>query len=137
MKKVKYFTLLFLIALSCRSQEVSLYYYDGLNSDNNWILASSTQIFFESDEEMAMVKIKNKILKKELLYIKDKIVSKNQILYFDDSYYTFSFINEKDTLFADNSLGFWKYKDKGLAIKLSDISKKKILEYYKISPNQY
>lgn len=86
---------------------------------------------------MAIVKIKNKTLKKELFDIRDKIVAKNQILDFDDGYYTFAFITEKDTLFADSRLQFWKYKDRGLAVKLSDISKKKILEHYKISPNQY
>lgn len=137
MKKAKYFILLFLIAVSCRNQKVTLHYYNGLNYNNNWVLASSTRIFFESDEEMEIVKIKNKTLKKELFYIRDKIVVENQILDFDDGYYTFAFITEKDTLFADNGLQFWKYKDKGLAVKLTDISKNKILEYYKISPNQY
>lgn len=137
MKKVIYFIFSFFIVVSCCSQKVSLLYYNGLNSHNNWVLASSTQVFFESDEEMAMVKIKNSTLRKELFDVKDKIVAKNQILDFDDSNYTFAFINKKDTLFADYRLGFWKYKDKGLAIKLSEISRNKILEHYKIIPNQY
>lgn len=86
---------------------------------------------------MAKVSIKSKILKEELSNIRNKIIIKNQVLDFDDGNYSFAFINEKDTLFADDRLEFWKYRDKGLDVKLSGFSKKKILEYYKISPNQY
>ncbi|VXB72076.1 MULTISPECIES: hypothetical protein [Chryseobacterium] len=138
-KSIKFLSLLMLYAIffSCRSHEVALHYYNGLNSDKNHTWSSSLQIFFEKDEEMTKVPIKSKILKEELSNIRNKIITKNQVLDFDDGNYSFAFINEKDTLFADDRLEFWKYRDKGLAVKLSGFSKKKILEYYKISPNQY
>lgn len=135
--KLKYSILVFLIITSCHNHEVALHYYNGLNSDKNHTWSSSLQIFFEKDEEMTHVPIHSKIVKKELSEIKNKIIAKSQVLDFDDGNYSFAFINEKDTLFADDRLEFWKYRDKGLAVKFSDFSKKKILEYYKISPNQY
>ncbi|WP_175621024.1 hypothetical protein [Chryseobacterium schmidteae] len=135
--KLKYSILVFLIITSCHNHEVVLHYYNGLNSDKNHTWASSLQIFFEKDEEMKKVPIKSKILKEELSNIRNKIITKDQVFDLEDGNYSFAFINEKDTLFAQSSLEFWKYRDKGLAVKLSDFSKKKILEYYKISPNQY
>lgn len=135
--KLKFSLVVFLIITSCRNHEVVLHYYNGLNSDKNHTWSSSLQVFFEKDREMTKVSINSKIVKKELSEIKNKIIAKNQILDFDDGNYSFAFINEKDTLFADNRLEFWKYKDMGFAVKLSDFSKNKILEHYKISPNQY
>lgn len=76
-------------------------------------------------------------MKKELSEIKNKIVFKNQVIDFEDGNFSFAFISDKDTLYAQDGLEYWRYKDKGLAIKRSSYSKKKILEYYKISPNQY
>jgi hypothetical protein len=108
-----------------------------LNSDKNHTWSPSLHIFFERDEEMTHVPINSKIVKKELSEIKNKIITKKQVLDFDDGNYSFAFINEKDTLFADNRLEFWKYRDMGFAVKLSGFSKKKILEHYKISRNQY
>ncbi|MCX8533916.1 hypothetical protein [Chryseobacterium luquanense] len=136
---IKFLSILMLctIFFSCRSHDVALHYYNGLNSNKNHTWSSSLYIFFEKDEEMTKVPIKSKILKEELSNIKNKIITTNQVLDFDDGNYSFAFINEKDTLFADDRLEFWKYRNKGLAVKLGDFSKKKILEYYKISPNQY
>lgn len=135
--KFLFFLMLFMIFFSCQSNDFKLYYYNGLNSDNNYVIASSLRIFFEDDEEMAQILVNDKTVKKELSEIKNKIVLKNNVFDLEDGNYSFAFINEIDTLFAQKSLEFWKYKDKGLAVKLSYYSKKKILEYYKISPNQY
>ncbi|WP_411810703.1 hypothetical protein ACLB9Y_10565 [Chryseobacterium scophthalmum] len=138
-ESIKFLSLLMLYAIffSCRSNEFKLYYYNGLNSNNNSTLSSSLQDFFDPNEEMTIVKIKDNTLKNELSNIKNKIVAKNQVFDLEDGNYSFAFINEKDTLFAQSSLEFWKYRDKCLAVKLIGFSKKKILEYYKISPNQY
>ncbi|MGE6396692.1 hypothetical protein [Chryseobacterium scophthalmum] len=107
-KSIKFLSLLILYAIffSCRSHEVALHYYNGLNSDKNHTWSSSLQIFFEKDEEMTKVPIKSKILKEELSNIRNKIITKNQVLDFDDGNYSFAFINEKDTLFADDRLEF-------------------------------
>lgn len=53
------------------------------------------------------------------------------------SYYVFAFIIEKDTLFADDRLEFWRYTDKGLWCKLDNITKIEILKHYKLNPKQW
>lgn len=51
-ESIKFLSLLMLYAIffSCRSHEVALHYYNGLNSDKNHTWSSSLQIFFEKDE---------------------------------------------------------------------------------------
>ncbi|WP_312902306.1 hypothetical protein [Chryseobacterium taichungense] len=88
------------------------------------------------DQDMVRVPIKNKDLENEILIIKEKIISTNNIIVPDDGNYTFAFISKKDTLFADNRLEFWRYKDKGISYKLNDSSKKVILKHYKLNSNQ-
>ncbi|MCI3937394.1 hypothetical protein MQX03_09285 [Chryseobacterium aahli] len=88
------------------------------------------------DYDMTTVPIKSKDLKNDISIIKNQIILKNQIIVPDDGNYTFGFIIEKDTLFADNSLEFWRYKNKGMASKISETSKRIILKEYKLPPNQ-
>jgi len=85
---------------------------------------------------MMRMPIRDKNLKNEISIIKGKIISKNSIIVPDDGNYTFAFISKKDTLFADDRLEFWRYKDKGISYKLNDSSKNIILKHYKLNPNQ-
>ncbi len=134
--KIKYFLLILLITISCNNKKVMLYYYNGLEINKNSTWGSSLQIFFMEDQDMVRVPIKNKDLENEILIIKEKIISTNNIIVPDDGNYTFAFISKKDTLFADNRLEFWRYKDKGISYKLNDSSKKVILKHYKLNSNQ-
>ncbi|KFF08934.1 hypothetical protein IW15_22640 [Chryseobacterium soli] len=136
MIKIKYFLLILLIATSCTSQKVVLYYYNGLDLNSNNTLGSSLQIFFLENRDIMKVVIRDKNLKNEISIIKEKITSKNRIIVPDDGNYTFAFINKKDTLFADDRLEFWRYKDKGIFYKLNNSSKNIILKHYKLNPNQ-
>ncbi|WP_073296700.1 hypothetical protein [Chryseobacterium polytrichastri] len=136
MIKIKCFLLILLIATSCTSQKVVMYYYNGLDLNSNSTWGSSLQIFFLENRDMMKEVITDKNLKNEISIIKEKITSKNRIIVPDDGNYTFAFINKKDTLFADDRLEFWRYKDKGVAYKLNDTSKNIILKHYKLNPNQ-
>lgn len=136
MIKIKCFLLILLIATSCTSQKVVMYYYNGLDLNSNSTWGSSLQIFFLENRDMMKEVITDKNLKNEISIIKEKITSKNRIIVPDDGNYTFAFINKKDTLFADDRLEFWRYKDKGVAYKLNDTSKNIILKQYKLNPNQ-
>lgn len=136
MIKIKCFLLIFLIATSCTNQKVVMYYYNGLDLNSNSTWGSSLQIFFLENHDMMKVVIRDKNLKNEISIIKEKITSKNRIIVPDDGNYTFAFVNKKDTLFADDRLEFWRYKDKGISYKLNDSSKKVILKHYKLNPNQ-
>lgn len=53
--QLKYLSLIILciILFSCRSNDFKLYYYNGLNSNYNYIMESAIRIFFEDDREMA------------------------------------------------------------------------------------
>lgn len=113
-----------------------MYYYNGLDLNSNSTWGSSLQIFFLENRDMMKEVITDKNLKNEISIIKEKITSKNRIIVPDDGNYTFAFINKKDTLFADDRLEFWRYKDKGVAYKLNDTSKNIILKQYKLNPNQ-
>ncbi len=113
-----------------------LYYYNGLEINKNSTWGSSLQIFFMGDQDMVKVPIKNKDLENEISVVKEKIISTNNIIVPDDGNYTFAFISKKDTLFADNRLEFWRYKDKGISYKLNHFLTMKILKQYKLNPNQ-
>jgi len=134
--KIKYLLLILLIIVSCTNQNVVLYYYNGLEISKNNTWGSSLQIFFMEDYDMIRVPIRKGELKDEISLIKTKIISKGKIIVPDDSNYTFAFISKKDTLFADDRLEFWRYKDKGISYKLNDASKNTILKQYKLNPNQ-
>ena len=136
MIKIRYFLLILLIVTSCANQKVVMYYYNGLNINNNSTWGSSLQIFFMENRDMMRMPIRDKNLKNEISIIKGKIISKNSIIVPDDGNYTFAFISKKDTLFADDRLEFWRYKDKGISYKLNDSSKNIILKHYKLNPNQ-
>ncbi|WES98724.1 hypothetical protein P2W68_03725 [Chryseobacterium arthrosphaerae] len=136
MIKIRYFLLILLIVTSCANQKVVMYYYNGLNINNNSTWGSSLQIFFMENRDMMRMPIRDKNLKNEISIIKGKIISKNSIIVPDDGNYTFAFISKKDTLFADDQLEFWRYKDKGISYKLNDSSKNIILKHYKLNPNQ-
>jgi len=129
--KNKYLLFFFLIIISCNNQKTVLYYYHGQINHGKYILGSDLNSFFV-DDDMKKIIIKNKDLHKEIAEIKKKITSKDQIIVPDDSYYVFAFIKEKDTVFADNSLEFWRYNNRGMRLILSNDIKDKILENYNI-----
>lgn len=134
--KTKYFLFILLIITSCGNQVTILYYYNGNINNGKYILASDLKSFFLDNNDIKKVSIKDQKVKEEISQIKEKIILKNNIVVPDDSYYVFAFISKKDTIFADNSLVFWRYKDKGVAYKLNDTSKNIILKQYKLNPNQ-
>jgi hypothetical protein len=86
--------------------------------------------------DMKKVKLNSNPLKREMLDIKKRLILRNQIITPDDSNYTFAFIADKDTLFSDRRLEFWRYKDKGMALEISGTPKKIILEHYKLKASQ-
>lgn len=135
--RVIYFLLMLFVTISCSNQNVKLFYYNGLDYNQNDTLGSSLHIFFEKDNDMNSVLIQNKELKNNLLIIKEKIVSTHHIIVPDDGNYTFAFISKKDTLFADNRLEFWRYGNLGVYFKIKDDVKKSVLEHYKLNPNQF
>lgn len=134
--KIICFLLMLLITVSCDNQKVMLFYYNGLDLNKNSTWGSSLQIFFEKDNDIKVIPIKDEVLKSDLLIIKKKIISTNNIIIPDDGNYMFAFISKKDTLFADNRLEFWRYRNRGVWFNLNDATKKTILSYYKVNPNQ-
>lgn len=64
--------------------------------------------------------------------IKKKIMLKNQKFDLEDGYSVFAFVKNNDTLYADNSLEFWRYNHRGMRIILSKDLKNKILENYSL-----
>ncbi|QQV02979.1 MULTISPECIES: hypothetical protein [Chryseobacterium] len=135
--KIKYLLLISLIvATSCSNQRTTLFYYNGTTNNGKCVLGSDLKYFFLEDNDIARTLIENKRFNDEISKIKEEIITKNNIVIPDDSYYVFAFITKKDTLFADNRLEFWRYKDKGISYKLDDSSKNIILKHYKLNPNQ-
>lgn len=112
-----------------------MYYYQGKINNGKYILASDLGSFF-LDEDMKKIIIKDKNLYKEISEIKKNIISKDQRFDLDDGYYVFAFIKNKDTIFADNRLEFWRYKDKGMSLEISETSKKIILQHYNLNLSQ-
>jgi hypothetical protein len=129
------FLLILLFIISCNNRATKLHYYDGNINNGKYILASDLKSFFLNND-IKKIPIKNKRVNKEISEIKQKIILKNQIIIPDDSYYVFAFVTEKDTLYADSRLEFWRYKDKGISYKLNDSLKNIILKNYKLNPNQ-
>lgn len=134
--KIKYLLLIFVMTISCNNKTVALYYYNGLEMNKNNTWGSSLQIFFEKNDGMTKVFIKDNEISQEITEIKVKIMSENKIIVPDDGNYMFAFVNKKDTLFADDRLEFWRSGNKGLYKKLDNHIKDKILKYYKPNPNQ-
>jgi hypothetical protein len=132
--KITCFLLILLISISCANQKTTLFYYNGSMNNGKYILGSDLKYFFLGDD-IAKVSFKEQSLSEEMLEIKEKIILRNNIVIPDDSYYVFAFTSKKDTLFADNKLEFWRYKDKGMSLKLSEASKKEILKKYKLHSN--
>ena len=136
MIKVRFFLVILLFATSCTNRKVVIHYYNGLNMSNNSTWGSSLQIFFIDNQDVKKIPIRSKDLKSEISMIKGKIISKNSIIVPDDGNYTFAFISENDTLFADDRLEFWRYKNKGIKTALNMSSKNIILKNYKLNSNQ-
>ncbi|MGR3857758.1 hypothetical protein [Chryseobacterium indologenes] len=135
--RVKCLLLMSFATISCSNQNVMLFYYNGLNYNQNYTWGASLQIFFEKDNDMNTVLIQSKELKNNLLIIKEKIISTNNVIVPDDGNYTFAFVSKKDTLFADDRLEFWRYGSRGIYFKIKDNVKKSVLEHYKLNPNQF
>lgn len=135
--RIKYLLLVLLIvATSCSNQRIALFYYNGTANNGKYVLGSDLKYFFLKDNDITKTLIESKRISKEFSKIKEEIIAKNNIVIPDDSYYVFAFLTKKDTLFADNRLEFWRYKDKGISYKLNDSSKKVILKHYKLNINQ-
>lgn len=128
--------MLLIIAISCGNQGTNLFYYKGTANNGKYILGSDLKYFFLENNDIKRTLIESKKLTMEMSKIKTEIIIKNNIVVPDDSYYVFAFTTKKDTLFSDNRLEFWRYKDKGISHKLNDSLKRKILEYYNLSSNQ-
>jgi hypothetical protein len=111
-----------------------MYYYQGKINNGKYILASDLDSFFV-DTDMKKVVIKDKSLYREIAEIKKKIISKDQTFDLDDGYYVFAFITDKDTIFADNSLEFWRYNNRGMRFILHKDIKDNILENHNIISN--
>ncbi|MBP1163234.1 MULTISPECIES: hypothetical protein [unclassified Chryseobacterium] len=139
MIKVKYSILLILLAIttSCRNQKMVLIYSKNIVHNSKYVIASDLKYFFSNKSDINRVCLRNEKLNLKVEEIKQKIITKNQIITPDDSYYVFAFIIKKDTLFADDRLEFWRYGDRGVYFKLDDFEKKKILKHYKIHPDQW
>ncbi len=113
--KIKYLLLMLLIvATSCSNQGTTLFYYNGTTNNGKYVLGSDLKFFFLENNNIARTLIESKRINEEISKIKKEIYTKNNIIIPDDSYYVFAFITKKDTLFADNRLEFWRYKDKGI-----------------------
>lgn len=139
MIKVNYFILLLVlvtIVISCRNQKITLIYSNNTVDNSKYVIASDLKYFFSDNRDIKRVYLRNEKLSLKTEEIKQKIIAKNQIITPDDSYYVFALILKKDTLFADDRLEFWRYRDRGIYFKLEDKIKKEILKYYKLNPNQ-
>lgn len=137
MKKMTFLLLIILLVTSCKSKNVTMTYYGGMNYNNNFIIETSLREFFEEDTEMKHVSFKSIGVKNELIDIRNRITAYNHVIDFEDGNYTFAFVNDRDTLYADDRLVYWRYKKMCLALKLSEKSKKIILSNYHRNPNQY
>ncbi|MBW7675546.1 hypothetical protein [Chryseobacterium chendengshani] len=129
--KNRYLLFFLLIIVSCNNQKTAMYYYQGKINNGKYILASDLDSFFV-DEDMKKIIITEKKIYKELTEIKKKIIAKNQAFDLDDGNYVFAFIKNKDTIFADNRLEFWRYNNRGMQLILGDDIKSKILGNYNI-----
>lgn len=140
MIKIRYsiiFALLVTIITSCSNQKIVLIYSKNTVNNSKYVIASDLKYFFSENNDIKRVYLRDEKLSLKLEDIKQKIVAKHQIIIPDDSYYVFAFITKKDTLFADDRLDFWRFRDKGVYFKLDDLEKKKILKHYKIHPDQW
>ncbi|BFO68706.1 hypothetical protein NK356_08530 [Chryseobacterium sp. S0630] len=140
MIKIKYsiiLALLVTIITSCNNQKIVLIYSKNTVNNSKYVIASDLKYFFSDSNDIKRVYLRNEKLSLKLEDIKQKIVTKHQIIIPDDSYYVFAFITKKDTLFADDRLEFWRSGNKGVYFKLVDSEKNKILKYYKIYPSQW
>jgi len=140
MIKVRYsivLALLVTIITSCNNQKIVLIYSKNTVNNSKYVIASDLKYFFSDNNDIKRVYLRNEKLSLKLEDIKQKIVTEHQIIIPDDSYYVFAFITKKDTLFADDRLDFWRFKDKGVYFKLDDFEKKRILKHYKIYPDQW
>ncbi|MDR6464588.1 hypothetical protein [Chryseobacterium sediminis] len=140
MIKIRYsiiFALLVTVITSCSNQKIVLIYSKNTVNNSKYVIASDLKYFFSENNDIKRVYLQNEKLSLKLEDIKQKIVAKHQVIIPDDSYYVFAFITKKDTLFADDRLDFWRFRDKGVYFKLDDLEKKKILKHYKIHPDQW
>lgn len=136
MKIIYLLLMLLIVAASCNNQRTALLYYSGTANNGKYVLGSNLNYFFLKDGDIMKTFIDNKRFSKEISKIKEEIIGKNNIVSPDDSYYVFAFLTQKDTLFADNRLEFWRYKNKGISYKLDSSSKKIILKHYKLNHNR-
>ncbi|MBW7675666.1 hypothetical protein [Chryseobacterium chendengshani] len=129
--KNRYLLFFSLITVSCNNQKTTMHYYQGKINNGKYILASDLDSFFV-DKDMKKIIITDKKIYKELTEIKKKIIAKDQAFDLEDGNYVFAFIKNKDTIFADNSLEFWRYNNRGMRLILSDDIKSRILKNYNI-----
>ena len=103
---------------SCSSKVIMIFYNDTSKVDDGEIFGSELNRFFLKEESTLYFKTKSVYLDKELINIKKKSTVNSKFINKDDSYYSYAFITKQgDTLFANEHLDLWRYRNKIVNLK--------------------
>ena len=124
MKNTQSYIVIFCLAglMSCSQKLISVYYHENSKVDDGEITSTYLRGFFVQDKNIHTYTVRSNVLNKELQEIRDSISRTKPVENFDDSYYGYAFITTaKDTLYADNNLTYWRYKEKGVFYKTENL----------------